>query len=506
MNTQIRRLTIAMLVLFGFLFLRLNQVQVLQAADYNRRPDNSRQVEADFDKPRGTISSIDGTVLARSVATSGKLKYQREYPTNDLFAHVVGTYSLTYGSDGVERSYDDALTGRLAQLQLKGFANPFVERSSAGNVILTLRADVQQVAKEQLGNRKGSIVALDPRTGGIIAMWSYPSFDPNPPSSNDPKTARGSRVLLQASPDKPLLAKSYRDRFFPGSTFKIVTATGGLESGKVTTTSPVFPVMTSYTPPLTTKAISNFDGAPCGGALFQIIKVSCNSAFAQMGAEVLGPDPMISAAERFGFNRSVPIDLPAPARSFFPTDFGKRVRAGATPGSADVYENTPALAQAAIGQNDVSATPLQMALVAAAVANGGTIMTPHVMDHIEDSEGTTVKTYEQNVWSNVLSQANALTLQQAMIGVVQGGTATRAAIPGFVVGAKTGTAQVGTDPPRSHVWTIAFAGPPGQAPVIAVAVMVEGQPGYSEQTGGKVAAPIAQAVMKAALSVPPKGH
>ena len=117
-----------------------------------------------------------------------------------------------------------------------------------------------------------------------------------------------------------------------------------------------------------------------------------------------------------------------------------------------------------------------------------------------------VKTYEQNVWSNVLSQANALTLQQAMIGVVQGGTATRAAIPGFVVGAKTGTAQVGTDPPRSHVWTIAFAGPPGQAPVIAVAVMVEGQPGYSEQTGGKVAAPIAQAVMKAALSVPPKGH
>src|SRR5262249_53557560 len=162
-----------------------------------------RQVESDFNSDRGTISSIDGTVLARSVETdSGQYKYQRVYPTNDLFAHVVGTYSIMFGSDGVERTYDDALTGRLAALQFKGFANPLAGGPPAGNVVLSMRDDLQEIARTQLGERKGSVVALDPRTGAILAMWSYPSFDPNPASSNDPKVARPYRELLQLSPDK----------------------------------------------------------------------------------------------------------------------------------------------------------------------------------------------------------------------------------------------------------------------------------------------------------------
>ena len=272
MNKQIRRLTIAILVLYGFLFLRMNQVQVLQASDYNQRPDNSRQVEADFDKPRGTISTIDGTVVAKSVATGGKLKYQREYPTNDLFAHVVGTYSLTFGSDGVERSYDDALTGRLAQLQIKGFANPFVERSNAGNVVLTLRSDVQQVAKDQLGDRKGSIVALDPRTGGIIAMWSYKSYDPNPPSSNDPTVARREPRAAAGEPRQAAPGQVVPRPLLPGIDVQDRDVVGGPRDGQGHDDDPVFPVVRSYTPPSTTRPISNFDGAACGGALFEILR------------------------------------------------------------------------------------------------------------------------------------------------------------------------------------------------------------------------------------------
>jgi len=502
-NRQIRRLTVGILVLFGLLFLRLTQIQVVQAADYTQRPDNHRQVEADFNSPRGTISSIEGTVLARSVETgSKKYKYQREYPTNELFAHVVGTYSIQFGAEGVERRYDDALTGRLAELQFPGFKNPFVERTTAGNVVLSLRADLQDIARSQLGGRKGSVVALDPRTGAILAMWSFPSFDPNPASSNDVAVARPYRDLLTLSPDKPNLARSYRERFFPGSTFKVVTATAGLESGRVTEATPVFPKVRSYTPPLTTRAISNFDGSTCGGALFEILKVSCNTSFAEMGAEYLGPDIMVDGAQKFGFNDAVPIDLPQPAKSVFPTDYGKKVRSG-QPGKADIYENTPALAQASIGQNDVAATPLQMAAVAAGVANGGTIMTPHVMDRIEDSLGSTVRRYEVNRWRTAMSATTAETMRRAMIGVVDGGTAARVAIPGVEIGAKTGTAQLGTTPAKSHAWMIAFAGPPGQQAQVAVAVIVEGQEGASEQTGGRVAAPIVKAIIQAALSAPP---
>ncbi|HKY13796.1 MAG TPA: penicillin-binding transpeptidase domain-containing protein, partial [Microthrixaceae bacterium] len=487
MNRQIRRLTIAVLVIYGILFLRLNQVQVLDADAYNERPDNNRQVEADFNNPRGTISTIDGTLLARSREVEGQYQFQREYPEGDEFAHITGYYSIMFGSDGVERTYNDELAGRIAALQLEGFANPFVERSSVGNVVLSLRADVQEVARQQLGERKGSVVALDPRTGAILAMWSFPSYDPNFVSSNDEKIARASRELLQANPDKPLLAKSYRERFFPGSTFKVVTASAGVDSGKVTVTEPAFPVVRSYTPPLTSRPISNFDGAACGGTLDVILRQSCNTSFAQMGAEVLGPDIMVGESEEFGFNDHPPIDLPQPADSVFPTDYGARVRASTTPGWADVYENTPALAQASIGQFDVAATPLQMALVASSIANGGPTMAPHVLDRVEDSDGGLVSRYEANVWRTPVSSSTAATVRNAMLGVVTEGTASRAAIPGFEVGAKTGTAQLGTDPPRSHAWLVAFAGPPGAPAQVAVSVLIEGQEGASEQTGGRVA-------------------
>lgn len=500
MNRQLRALAIALLACYVALFARLNWTQVVRADELNDRPENGRAIARDFNRPRGDIVTADGVVVAHSVeATEGSFKYQRTYPTKDLFAHAVGSYSLLFGSDGVERTYHDELSGNTARLRVSGFLDPFGERANVGDVTLTMRADVQEAARAALGARPGSVVALDPRTGGVIAMWSYPTYDPNFTSLNNTTAARLFRESLDANPDKPLLARAYRDRFFPGSTFKVVTAAAGLESGRVTEESPSYPTATSYLPPLTNRPIRNFDGASCGGTLLELLRVSCNSAFAQMGAATLGPDVMVEGAQRFGFGEVPPIDLPRAVSSVFPTDYGRRLRAGDAPGDADVYERTPDLAQASIGQNDVSATPLLMAMVAGAIGNEGEMMAPHVLADIRDRDGRVVREPDVEVWQRSTSAASAEILRRAMVGVVERGTASRMAIAGVEVGAKTGTAQLGTDPPRSHAWVIGFAGQPGQPASVAVAVLVQGQPGASEQTGGRVAAPIAKAVMEAAL-------
>ncbi len=232
-----------------------------------------------------------------------------------------------------------------------------------------------------------------------------------------------------------------------------------------------------------------------------------------MGVEHIGPELLIETAENFGFNATPPIDLPAPGGSTFPTEFGETfetveeflteralpVLATADGRPVDLFGDAPRLAQASIGQNDVKATPLQMALVAAAVANQGQIMRPHVMNRVVDRSGDEIDDYDEGVWRQAMRPSVAEQLRLAMVGVVEGGTAQRLAIPGFEVGGKTGTAQLGTEEPQSHAWIIGFAGPPGEIPHVAVAVIVEAQPGASEQTGGRVAAPIAQAVMAQAL-------
>jgi peptidoglycan glycosyltransferase len=483
-TSQIRKLGAALLICFAVLFVQLNRLTVLEASKLNHNPGNTRAILRDFSRPRGTISSADGAVLARSVPSADRFKLQREYPEGELFAHAVGYFSLNLGASGVEKQYNDELSGRTATISLKSLSELFVDHEQVGNVTISLRKDLQVIARDQLAGRKGSVVALDPRTGAILALWSVPSYDPNPLASHNTAAATNVSQLLNASPDKPLLAKTYRERFFPGSTFKVVTAGAAVDSGKATRDQPVFPPASEFIAPGTTRPLKNFGGSTCGGNLFQIMQVSCNTAFAQLGL-LAGPEQMVKTAESFGFNKSVPIDLPNPARSNFPTDFKR---------------NLPALAQSSIGQNDVAATPLEMAMVAAAVANGGTIMTPHVLVEVRDANNAVIDTYKPKPWQTAMKPETAQLLREGMLGVVANGTATRLQTPGLEVGGKTGTAQLGTDPPRSHAWIIGFAGPPGDAAHIAVAVLVEGQPGASEQTGGRVAAPIAQAIIQAALA------
>ena len=251
--------------------------------------------------------------------------------------------------------------------------------------------------------------------------------------------------LLDADPNKPRLARTYQDRFFPGSTFKVVTATAGILHGGVTADEPVYPHEQRLHCPRARpdrSATSAVDRA--AARCSRSCAVSCNTAFAQMGVDT-GADAMIDAAEAFGFNQDVPIDLTAPARSNFPTDFER------TP---------PALAQSSIGQNEVAATPLQMAMVAGAVANAdGEVMMPHVLRDVRDQDGNVVDTYDPEVWTTAMDRATAALMREAMRGVVDSGTATGLAVPGFDVGGKTGTAQLGTDPARSHAWIIGFGGP-----------------------------------------------
>lgn len=500
MNRPIRTVGIALMCCYLALFVKLNLLQVVQAPALSSHPGNNRKATRDFNEPRGDIVTADGKILAHSEETKGIFRFQRRYPGGDLYAHISGSFSFNFGSDGIEREYNDQLAGRTAKFQLRGFTNPFVEAANVGTVALTVRSDVQAAAKAALGNKKGSVVVIDPRSGAILAMWSFPSYDPNFISVNDQKAARKFREALNENPDHPQRSRAYRDRFAPGSTFKLVTASAGLASGKVTPDQPVYPAATGFTPPpLVDRPIQNFGGERCGGALFQILKVSCNSAFAEMGSLTVGRDPMVATAEGFGFNDTPPIDLPQPVRSVFPTDFGARLSAGPEPGDADVLEDTPALARASIGQGDVAATPLEMALVVAGIANGGVIMRPHMMAEIRDGNGGVVDRYQDSVWRQAVSAQVAATMRQAMEGVVDGGTARRLAINGYVVGGKTGTAQLGTSPPRSHAWIVGYAGEANKPPQVAVAVIVEGQAGDSEQTGGTVAAPIARRVLQVAL-------
>jgi len=499
-NRQIARLGTVLLVCYAALFVQLNRVQVFGAQALNDNPVNSRAVQGDYDRARGTISTADGVIVAQSDMVEGRFEHLRRYPEGDLYSHTVGHLSFAFGSTGVERVYHDQLAGTADSQEFREVSDLFIERDTTADVTLTLRHDVQQAARSALAatGGTGSVVAVDPRSGAILAFWSAPSYDPNPLSGHDLDLARADWNALNADPDKPSQAKMYQERFFPGSTFKVITAAAALELDRVSPTEPVIEPANQYVPPASTRPIRNFGGSTCGGDLIELLRVSCNTGFAQIGAELVGPEVLVATAERFGFNDRVPIDLPAPARSNMPTDYGDRLSGDGGPGT--VYENSARLAQVAIGQNDVSATPLQMAMVASAIANDGLLREPRVVAEIRDAEGQLLESNAGGAtWRRAISAATSDVLRQAMIGVVDNGTASRLAVEGFEVGGKTGTAQIGSDPPTSHAWIIGFAGPSGGPAEVAVAVLVEAQNGVSEQTGGTVAAPVARAVLEAAL-------
>ena len=477
MDVQIRRLGIALLVLFSILFVQLNNLQLRQASRLSNDPRNTRAIVIDFSRERGRILAADGTVLADSVPTDDELKRLRRYPEGPLYAPVLGFFSFNYGSDGVERSFSAELAGRKVTINTLDDLLSATPRTN--DVTLTIRPAVQKAAAAALGNRRGAVVALDPRDGAVLAMVSFPTFDPNALAAHDLKAVQQARNAYEADPGKPMLPRPYRQRYSPGSTFKVVTASAAIGSRPDLATK-AYPPKRTLDLRGTSRDLPNFGGSTCGGTLPDLLRASCNTGFGELGLDLGGP-ALRDEALAFGWNERPPLDLPAPATSTFPP--------------LSELRSQPQVATSAIGQLDVTASPLQMALVASAVANQGTIMAPHVLSRVTDTQGQVVRSAEAKAWKQPMTAPEANRLKDMMVGVVQRGTAGRAAIPGVQVAAKTGTAQTTGD--NAHAWITAFA--PADAPRVAVSVIVESQPGVSEATGGTIAAPIAQAVIRAAL-------
>jgi penicillin-binding protein A len=497
-NRQIRYVGAGLMALFIVLFVQLNYLQVVRAPTLNASPLNGARVVQEYNKQRGAVVSADGVTLAQSIrAPAGSaFTYQRLYPTGSLFAQITGYYSFIYGSDGVERTYDSILTGANSKsgfpTNLSGLRQLLTRSDSAQNITLTVSNQLQKVARHELAGRDGSVVALDPSTGAILAMYSNPTY--NPTVLAQPSTTRETAAwerLLKA-PGNPLSPGAYRNRWFPGSTFKVVTAAAVYDHAPALAQR-VIPTASALKLPETTNLLHNFGGERCGGPLPALFTVSCDTGFGQLGLD-LGAEKLAAEAVSFGFNRTPPIDLPDAAQSFFPT-------------VASFSQNLPTLAFSAIGQDDVSATPLGMALVASAVADHGTIMTPHVLATVSTAQNVVVSRYEPKAWRQATSAATAAQLTTLMKAVVDSpdGTGAAARIPGVEVAGKTGTAQTGTG--KTNDWFIAFA--PAAHPTIAVAVVLPDQPAADEFQGGTVAAPIAKAMIEAALaptsSSPPAG-
>lgn len=494
MEANIRHLGTGLMLGFVVLLVMLSYVQVIDADDLNARPGNGRRLIADLDRPRGSIVSADDALLAVTEevpdATYG---FQRRYPTGELFAHITGHFGLLVQSTGLERSFNAELSGRDLGRGLERLRSMLDDGDGTGTLRISIDSTVQDAARTALGDRKGSVVAIDPRTGRLLALWSWPSYDPNLVASPDQQAAIDAFEALDQDDRQPLLGRTWRERFFPGSTFKIVTAASALDKEPALDPERVWGASDGYQPPGTTREVRNYGGATCGGDLFEIIARSCNTAFSQMAVEEIGPLALVEYAEAFGFNAVPPFDLERGVESTFPTDYAQR-------GDSDVFDDLPRLAQTAIGQNDVQATPLQMTLVAAGVANGGAVMKPRLVTEVLDSEGGRVRTVGGEVWRRPIGPVAAATLAQGMVATVESGTATRLAIPGARVGAKTGTAQLGTDPPRSHAWVIGFAGPELGEATVAFAVVVEADPEDPGMTGGATAAPVARPVIEAILA------
>lgn len=484
MNRQIRRLALGLLACYVVLFAQLNLVQVNDKEELTSDPRNTRETVRDFNNPRGPIVTADGVTVAYSEPTpGGAFEYQRVYPTGELFANVTGYYTFVYGSTQIERVQNDVLAGRTTKQKLRGLSSIFSSDDTSGSVRLTLRADVQQLARDALGEREGSVVVMDPRTGAIIAMWSYPSYDPNTVVVPDSTQAEAALVALQNAVGKPLLANAYQERYMPGSTFKIITTGIALENGLINFDS-FWENESEYVPPQTTDPIENYGGGVCGGDLREVFRRSCNTPFARIAVE-LGGQAMADGAKAWGIGEPIPIDLPRPAASFF----GE---------ASDFIDNIPLLAIRGFGQNEDQMVPVHMAMAAAAVANGGRMMAPYVVDATLDHNGGVLDRTEPTVWKTPLSEANAAILNELMQGVVTNGTASCciALNSGRPVAAKTGTAQLNNsgEPERSHAWITTFA--PADDPQYVVTVMIKGTTDeISASTGGRLAGPVANEIL-----------
>lgn len=495
MNSPVRRVAVAVLVLFGLLIANANYVQVLHADALRNDPSNLRTLLDEYQRQRGEIV-VDGKAIATSIETSDRLRYLRQYPGGPAYAQLTGYFSLFRTSDGknvetgLEAAEDPILSGTDSRLFTSRLSDLFTGRDpKGGSVVLTLNAKAQQAGYAAMAKQRGAVVALDPSTGAILAMVSTPSFDPNLLASHDSSKVAAADAKLQKDPSQPLLNRAINQRYPPGSVFKVIDAAAALSTGNYHPNSSIpapdaLPLSTS-TPPVTSKSLHNFGDESCNGGapdtLLHALTISCNTAFAQL-SYTLGEGAIRQQAAAFGIN-----------------DQGFSMPLQVSPSTVGSIADEPGLKLTAIGQNNVTITPLQGAMIAAAVANHGTLMQPYLVKEVRAPDLTPLETTNAGAQHEVMSADVADQLGQMMVSVVANGTGTAAQIPGIQVAGKTGTAD--NAPGKApHAWFIGYA--PADHPKVAVAVLIEnGGVAGNETTGGLAAAPVAKAVMEAVLGL-----
>ncbi|MGX5186457.1 peptidoglycan D,D-transpeptidase FtsI family protein [Streptomyces avermitilis] len=481
MNKTIRRAAVFTLLLVLALLVRATWVQFYDGKALADDKDNRRNAIELYAKPLGNII-VAGEAITGSARTKGSdLAYKRTYTDGSLYAAVTGYSSQVFGATQLEGIYQNLLDGTDNQLKnpLDTITN---KRADPGDVVTTIDPDVQKAAYRALGDNKGAAVAIDPKTGKILAAVSTPSYDPSTFSAGN--SAAWTKLTKDA--DKPMTNRALRQPLPPGSTFKLVVAAAALEDGLYSSVDKDTDSPNPYTLPGTTRVLANENAsAPCENASIRVaLQYSCNNVFAKMAVD-LGQDKVRAMAEKFGFNDTSQ-DVPVRAYpSVYPSDMDK-AQTGLS----------------GIGQFDVTATPLQMAMVSAAIANDGKLVSPHMVSQTSDADGTVLKDYDDSTETKeIVSSSTAEQLRSAMQTVVEEGTGTNAQISGATVGGKTGTAQHGENNSKTpYAWFTSYAKSDSSSKEVAVAVMVE-QSGAarSEVSGNGLAAPVAKAMMRAAL-------
>ena len=491
MNASLRRIAVMVMALVVVLLANATITQVFRADGLRSDPRNQRVLLDEYSRQRGQITA-SGELLAYSVPTNGRYRFLRVYPEPFAYAPVTGFYSLRYSSTGLERAEDLVLNGSDERLFGRRLADFFTGRDPrGGNVETTIAPRVQRAAWEAMqrgcdGPCKGSVVALEPASGKILALVSAPSYDPNLLSTHDTEAQGETWQRLRDDPNSPLTNRAISERYPPGSTFKVVTTAAALEAGmqedESLTSAPRIPL------PDSTATLENYGGQPCGAgpraSLAEAFERSCNTAFVELGLR-LGGDALRSTAEAFGFDTPpTPIPLQVAESTLGP------------------MPDAAAVAMSSMGQKDVAVTPLQNAMVAAAIANAGVMMTPYMVERLKGPDLSDLSTTAPQQQRRAVSEPVATKLTELMIRAEQF-TQQDGAIPGVQIASKTGTAEHGTDPRNTppHAWYIAFA--PATNPTVAVAVVVENGGNRLAATGGALAAPIGRAAIAAALQGAP---
>jgi peptidoglycan glycosyltransferase len=486
-NKPIRTISLFCLFLFVALMLNATYLQFWKADDLNNDARNRRVIEESYSRERGAIL-VGRDPVAESVPSDDRFEFQRTYAEPFRYAPITGYFSY-FSQTGVERSQNRVLSGEDPRLFVTKLVDLLTnDPNKGGSVQLTIDPEAQDAAFEGLdslpGDVEGSVVALDPSTGKILAMVSLPSYDPNKLASHDLDEVTDTYDQLLADDSEPLLNRGIQTTLPPGSTFKLVTAAAAIESGAYTADDQV-PGGDTYRLPQTSgeSGVIDNEGRDCGSGRIpfeQAMENSCNTTFAALAVEV-GSEAMIKQAEAFGFNSTYLEDLRPQAKSSFPTEM-----------------NPPQTGQAGIGQFEVRSTPLQMAMVVAGIANGGVVKRPYIVDEVQSADLATLEKTEDSDLSQAVSSATAADLTQLLVATVDNGTASPAAIPGVSVAGKTGTAQSGQDDVPPYAWFVSFA--PAEDPEVAVAVMIESADiPRGEIAGGQLGGPIAKAVMEAIL-------